>query len=220
VVGLIVGLFLSTQNLFALNIEFTDATKFSGVQGNSSTVISDPYSQGFDIRLTAKPQPATMTFNFGDGIGITENNSDTGWEYDEIEWQERLAVEFLDNTGSLLYYKLNQIYITDLFYEHGYLEKGRYSLFIDETWTDWTTFTADQSQIAGSTNGEFYAAIGETVQGIRFAGVIDSSYGLFEYSVGGIEISAAPVSEPATMLLLGTGLLGLAGFGRKKIIKK
>lgn len=35
-----------------------------------------------------------------------------------------------------------------------------------------------------------------------------------------IDAFGTPVPEPATMLLLGSGLIGLAGYGRKKLFKK
>jgi hypothetical protein len=39
------------------------------------------------------------------------------------------------------------------------------------------------------------------------------------YGLSHIEFTGSPVPEPTTMLLLGAGLVGLAGFGRKKFKK-
>lgn len=211
------ALIFSGSSAFALFIDFTDSSKYSGVNGQGKVTLNDPYGVGLDIVLKAKsPDEAYLTYNSGDGIGIHENGSG-GWEDDEIEWDELFVVKFKNN-GNLANYFLDEIYITDLFYEHGYLEQGRYRLLMDGVWDPWTTFTADAGQLLGSTNGMLSILIGESVQGIKFGGVKNDNYGEYEYSVAGVKVN--PVPEPATMLLLGSGLIAFAGFGRKRILKK
>lgn len=53
---------------------------------------------------------------------------------------------------------------------------------------------------------------------LQFSGLeVPAFYYLDDVSVTG---AAAEVPEPTTMLLLGSGLIGLAGYGRKKFFKK
>ncbi len=73
-------------------------------------------------------------------------------------------------------------------------------------------FGASADQIIGSSEGIYSIGLDSQVQGILFASIGSQN----DFAVAGY---TTPVPEPSTILLLGVGLVGLAGFGRKKFKK-
>jgi len=76
------------------------------------------------------------------------------------------------------------------------------------------TFDIDLSSDAGFMNAHGGAFTKVTIAGLDIKG---ASWG---FDLDAVGVTAPAVPEPATMLLLGSGLIGLAGYGRKKFLKK
>jgi len=81
-----------------------------------------------------------------------------------------------------------------------------------EDWT-WDFGEVDTGQYAYSVSGS-YVVDGE------FSITVASVWGDFYIDQSDLEITYNPVPEPATMLLMGIGLVGVAGLGRKKLFGK
>ena len=204
IAGIAIYLSLSVTAADAITIDFTDDAWEAG-DGLTSYTIGD-------VTVTATPNNATLWHDNIDGMGIR-----LSYEADEIESQEILKVSFASNIT------LDTIGVSDLFYEnrsgHWYNEVGFYSL---NNGGSWIQFIAPNSNLPSpTTNGELDIAIG----GIDTDSIWFKSRGYVfvngyrqdhEFSLQRIEISQVP--EPSTLLLLGSGLIGIAIMGKKRLL--
>lgn len=205
---------------FTLDITSADLTAGGKYSASSSATVTDANWDKYFVDVTLQGQfvAGVASFSYGDATMYL----DAGTNKDYDSGTDTMVAELTLNPNQIMVLDNTNVGVgvagqIDMLFT--YAASGH------DFWDDTTDALVGKGWLLSFLDGEIH--VEEVLSGMA-AGDYTEPTGWshdevetgFGWNVNGLTADFRPIPEPATMLLLGSGLLGLAGLGRKRFFKK